>query len=206
MSSVENAAVCRPPLRNLIQIWLLCAVMLPTVAQAQFQFTTNNDGSLNIYQYTGSGGAVFIPDTTNSLPVTSIGNSAFFGKSVTSVTIGTNVTSIGDKAFYNCTSLTNIMIGNSVTSIGNGAFEACQSLTSVTIPNSVTGIGSYAFEDCPLTSITIPDNVTSIEDGTFFFCNSLTNVTLGNSVTNIGYEAFSQASPGFDKKSVGSTV
>jgi hypothetical protein len=80
---------------KLLTLLMLMLIGLPAVVQAQFTFTTNNDGSLNIYQYTGSGGAVLIPDATNGLPVTTIGNSAFFGKSVTSVTIGTNVTSIG---------------------------------------------------------------------------------------------------------------
>ena len=36
----------------------------------------------------------------------------------------------------------------SVTSIGYRAFEDCTALTSVTIPNSVTSIGSKAFYYC----------------------------------------------------------
>ena len=51
-------------------------------------------------------------------------------------------------AFYYCTSLTSVTIGNSVTSIGNYAFYYCTSLTSVTIPNSVTSIGNDAFRYC----------------------------------------------------------
>ena len=62
-----------------------------------------------------------------------------------SVTIPDTVTSIGEYAFYDCTSLTSVTIPDSVTSIGGSAFSGCTSLTSVTIPDSVTSIGSYAF-------------------------------------------------------------
>jgi hypothetical protein len=82
--------------------FLLCLLFLaPAVmAQAQFTFTSNSNGSLNIAQYTGSGGAVVIPNTTNGLPVTSIGDAAFFYNStLTSVTVGTNVAIIVDQAF-----------------------------------------------------------------------------------------------------------
>ena len=39
-------------------------------------------------------------------------------------------------------------IPNSVTSIGDYAFRDCSSLTSITLPNSVTSIGCYAFGNC----------------------------------------------------------
>ena len=65
-----------------------------------------------------------------------------------------SVTSIGERAFRNCSSLTSITIPNSVTSIGDKAFEKCSSLASVTIPTGVTSIGDEAFEDCSgLTSV-----------------------------------------------------
>jgi hypothetical protein len=51
--------------RNLTQIWLLCAAMLPAVVQAQFTFTTT-DGTITITKYTGSGGAVTIPSTKST--------------------------------------------------------------------------------------------------------------------------------------------
>ncbi len=58
------------------------------------------------------------------------------------------MTSIGDLAFCDCTSLTNVTIPNSVTAIEGDAFFGCESLISVTIPSSITSIGDYAFAGC----------------------------------------------------------
>jgi hypothetical protein len=44
--------------RTLIQIWLLCAAMLPAAVQAQFSYMNNGDGTATITGYTGAGGAV----------------------------------------------------------------------------------------------------------------------------------------------------
>ena len=111
--------------------------------------------------------------------------------SITSVTIGDGVTSIGYYAFYECTGLTLINIPDGVMSIGNYAFYKCTGLTSITIPDSVTCIGDYAFYRCEgLTSITIPDGVTSIGYRAFYGCEGLTSITIPDSVTSIGKEAF----------------
>ena len=80
--------------------------------------------------------------------VTSIVKDAFYGSNIVSITIPDSVTSIGGRAFYNCSSLTSITIPDSVTSIEKNAFKNCSSLTSITIPDSVTSIGEYVFNGC----------------------------------------------------------
>ena len=84
-----------------------------------------------------------------------------------------------------------IIIGDSITTIGGRAFYNCSALTSVTIPNSVTTIGEYAFHDCSnLTSVTIPNSVTVIGEDAFRDCTNLQKVNIGNSVKTIGTSAF----------------
>lgn len=104
--------------------------------------------------------------------------------------IPNSITSIGEKAFYYCSSLTNLTIPNSVTSIDWGAFAYCSGLTSINISNSVTYIGKSAFQCSRLTSVTIPNSVTYIGEWAFSDCSSLINVTIGNSVSTISNYAF----------------
>ena len=70
------------------------------------------------------------------------------GKKESKCSIPNNITTIGECAFYECSSLTSIIIPNSVTTIGEKAFSYCSSLTSITIPTSVKLIGAEAFEGC----------------------------------------------------------
>lgn len=110
------------------------------------------------------------------------------------------VTAIGNRAFWECTSLKEVTIPQSVTSIGDKAFYDCRGLTSITIPQSVTSIGDHAFDECiHLKTLSfgensfgenIETNIKTIGNYAFFHCNDLESVTIPQSVTSIGREAF----------------
>ena len=105
--------------------------------------------------------------------------------------IPNTVTSIGNYAFYACTTLSSLLIPNSVTSIGNYVFGNCSSLTSVNIPDGVTSIGSYTFGSCSkLTNITVPNSVTYIDYQAFAMCVKLESIIIGSGVTRIDSWAF----------------
>ena len=65
-------------------------------------------------------------------------------ESITKVVVEEGVTSIGNTAFRGC-AMTSITLPNTLESIGNMAISKCQQLTSVTIPSNVTSIGESAF-------------------------------------------------------------
>ena len=142
--------------------------------------------------------------------MTSIGKSAFSDcSSLTSITIGNSVKSIGDYAFYGCSGLKDVYIADleKWCKISFGDYWANpliyahnlylnnELITDLVIPSSVTSIGDYAFYVCRgLTSVTIGNSVTSIGKSAFGGCSGLTSITIPGSVTSIGYEAFSGCS------------
>ena len=130
------------------------AFALTTDDGYEYKFFEDDDGIENIVitGYSGKDTDIIIPNKIDERPVTSIGDSAFWGCSeLTSITIPDNVTSIGDWAFSDCSELTSIIIPNSVTSIGDWAFSDCDELTSITFTDdsSLTSIGYKAFFDTP---------------------------------------------------------
>ena len=91
-----------------------------------YQYCILEDGTAEITRYSGEDSVLKIPNTLD----------------------GKTVTSIGDAAFLECSSLTSIELPDSVTSIGDAAFLVCSDLTSIELPDSVTSMGVNPFADC----------------------------------------------------------
>ena len=179
---------------------------------------TYSDRDNNTYS-----GSISVPETvTNNgteYSVTKIGEYAFQGSAVTSVSMPECITSIGQYAcnecgsletvvlptnlddfsgwciFRNCRNLKNIAIPENVTEIPNGTFINCSSLAAITIPQGVSEIGSNAFYGCSsLTSIEIPEGVEYLYEQVFYGCTALESVKLPQNLLQIGNNCFYRCS------------
>lgn len=172
-------------------VFLVTFVFLMASLYAQntsdFEIQGNDDNTMTILNYKGQAKNVIIPDMIFNMPVTRLQNGAFQGKGITSVTLPTTITFIGDNTFEG-NSLTTVALPDTLVYIGNGTFKN-NKLTNIVIPANVTIIGSQAFYGNDLTSIVIPDNVKYIGNEAFRR-NLLTRVIIGNGVIYIGNFAF----------------
>lgn len=106
-----------------------------------------------------------------------------------------DVTSIGDQAFYNKTNLRTITIPLKVSTIGVSAFEKCINLALISMPESLTSIGNKSFYNCEkLSNVVIPRKVTTIGDYAFYNCKSLNYINIPKSMQYIGNAPFVNSS------------
>jgi hypothetical protein len=159
-----------------------------------FTFTTNEDGLTATITGCACSKVMIIPSTVHDdvnnvdLTVTAIGEWAFVGRSLTSLTLPDTLLSIGDLAFFS-NSLTALTLPSSVTNIGIEAFGS-NDITALSIPASVTSISDWAFASNSIADLVLPSTLTSIGEGAFKG-NSLTSLTIPALVTDIGDNAFS---------------
>ena len=182
---------------GLAQLLLGQTLLLALIAAASVRagqegdFAYVSDGAqITITGYSGANDEVSIPAGIGGLPVTAIGDRAFYQGRFAGVTIPPGVTHIGIQAFSDCLSLTSVTIPSGVTNIGHSAFYQCIFLTGITLPESLITLGDHAFYCCGLTGVTIPDSVTRIGKGAFALNYSLEQIMIGRGVSHIGAGVF----------------
>ena len=147
---------------------------LPNAQNAIF-YTTSNGKVLNpTYSISGNNYVQIISNTYENGQGVIIFNGA--------------ITSIGDSAFYGCTTLTSMVLPNTVSSIGKEAFRGCSSLKSISLGNSLYSIGDYAFRYCSsMQSFTIPKSVYTIGKQVFEGCTGA--ITVDSKIVETNYNS-----------------
>ena len=192
LTSVILAAVM------MLGILTIAPLTVSAATYGAFEYTLEDDYTCTITKYNGSAANVTIPSEIDGYKVLSIGNYAFYNcTSMESVTVSNSIGYIGLGAFSGCTNLKNIDIrtsGGNTIYIYDGAFYGCTSLDNVVIPGSVRFISQTTgstFAGCTnLKSVVIENGVTTIVQAIFENCVNLENVTIPNTVTEIYPLAF----------------
>lgn len=181
-------------------LWLLPSLM----AFGQDYVIDTNNGSVTITGYNGEGGAVSIPGTISGLPVTAIGNTAFAFAPLTSLSMPTTVTNIGEAAFLLCNTLTNITLSAGVVSLGDQPFEHCTALKTINVDPAnpmFNSTGGVLFNKNFTTLVQYPEGkgggsyvisntVKTVGNGAFYSCAGLTNIVAPAGLTNVADFAF----------------
>ena len=97
--------------------------------------------------------AFTLNDNGTEYSVTNCNTSASCSLVIPSIYIGLPVTAIGENAFYQCNYLSDVTIPPSLKSIGQNAFGGCSSLNSIIIPDGVTSIAVNAFDSSAVTTM-----------------------------------------------------
>lgn len=182
-----------------------------------FSYEITEEGNAVITGYYGSKTVLSLPETINGYTVTaigdyafadnetvlsldipesvkSLGNSAFEGSRVMTITGGENVVSLGESCFSGASALKTPFLPEGVDEISGYCFEYCSAFTDVRIPDHISVIGDYAFYGCDfLRYVEIPESVTQIGSGAFAGCKNLQNVEIPSTLSGYGGEIFGNA-------------
>ena len=169
-------------------------------------------------------GALTIPDSVQTIGAYAFAQANETGNGISAITLGSGVKSVGDYAFYGCSSVTSLTMNEGLESIGQYAFRDLSALSGdLNIPSTVTTIGDGAFRGCTglsgtltiggelksvdagffssgavaadgFTAVVLRDGVETIGENAFASWASLASVTIPNSVTTIGDSAFTNCS------------
>ena len=127
-------------------------------------------------------------EAADSYRITEIGDNAFSGSFITSIVFPAGIVSVGSSAFADTILLEEIVFGEGLESIGDGAFKN-SAIERISLPASLKTIGAETFYNCSsLTTFALADNaqIDRIPSGAFYGCSSLISVTIPAPVTEIG--------------------
>ncbi|MBE6555160.1 MAG: leucine-rich repeat domain-containing protein [Ruminococcaceae bacterium] len=164
-------------------------------------------------------GCHFLNDFTFDPATTAIGDEAFRGTGLRTLSLHEGLTSIGDSAFESCTGIGILLLPESLTHVGKDAFSSCSGVYELKTPfigesreHAKRGL-SYMFGNHTSISTIIVTSMSTITPDTFKAAkSSLSKVVLGDGVQIIknksfkGYTHLGSISFGQSLTTVGSEV
>ena len=144
--------------------------------------------------------AYTIPSTVEKIEI-----GAFSGSKINGITFSSALKTIDIRAFYGCNELTTVTIPTTVTKVGESAFGACTKLTEIKVADghaqyeSIDGIlfnkeSEKALIQYPAgkttTEYTVPEGIIRIGISAFEGTTKLTKITIPSSVTEVAFRAF----------------
>ena len=158
----------------------------------EYRYRLHNDEAALVsnetWKYTGD---IVVPSKVKasdgkSYKVTGIDDRCFQNcKTVTSVTLPSTISKIGQYCFADCEQMKSVNIPSAIKTISQYTFSNCRSLTSIEIPSGVTRLGEYCFSGCSgIASIKIPAAVTEIAQGCFAG-TGLTSIEIPSSISSL---------------------
>ena len=155
------------------------------------KYTTPSDANA-IGRYAFYGATISSLTVTNN--ITTIGNEAFSNSLLESVVLPNSITAIPYGAFGNCYNLVSCNMPSAITTIGSNAFKHCSSLKTFTLPSTITTIGTNAFKNTQIETLyilcDIPDDNSGSGINAYFYSANIGHAIIGEQVTSIGKSAF----------------
>ncbi len=108
------------------------------------------DGSIEITNYKGGVGAVTVPAEINGHKVVGLGNGALYQKGITSLVISEGIEYLGDDAVMFNNEMTSMTLPSTLTTVGDNCFALAYALTNVDLPEACVNFVDDPEYDCAL--------------------------------------------------------
>ena len=147
-------------------------------------------GSGRMYDYVSSSGQPWADYREEILTIivtdsiASIGDYSFCGcinAGTISISSATELTSLGNATFKNCSAISQFSMPNKITIVGRACFYGCSSLTSVKLSSALKTIERHAFKNCNLLTLAFPNKLKTVKDYAFASNKHLAHVEFGKS-------------------------
>ncbi len=168
--------------------------------EKNFKFVENESGyTIDVGKYYKESN-VEIPATYNGKPVTKISDGMFENDTnITTITLSSNITYIGNNAFKNCPNLKQIIFKSASTysTASADTHSGSYAITTLAVAiskkdpnNNIAYIGESAFYNCVALERIDVSRATTIGKNAFYGCSKLESVSLNDNLTKLADSTF----------------